>query len=230
MSLIEDEFPDRRLIWPGAILGSIAHAIFVCRYPDLSHEQSWDGSNYNVQDSAGSRGTISFAGEKFVAVFFLEGSSRNPFHSESHYDLNDFLRGLPDDLQSLAQNEALQYILQEYNGSTIPIITSAFWGDGKNYRVAAAEPWAEVFDHGAALIKNQLLNPNAALANWVTDYELKQSEVALVRALFDRKMATPNQPIEFGEHERHLWTDIALGQDGAEASRESFAEIGIVLP
>src|SRR5207248_1258528 len=136
MTLSADAFPQQRLIWPGAILGSIAHAIFVSHCPDLSCEQSWDGSNYNVQDSAGSRGTIAFSGEKFVGVFFYERSDRNPFHSKSEYELDRFFTGLPHDLRSLAQDEALQYVLQESNGAAIPIITSAFWADGKSDRLA----------------------------------------------------------------------------------------------
>ena len=139
MSTGANSFPEQRLIWPGAILGSIAHAIFVCRYPDLAHEQSWDGANYNVQDSAGSRGTIAFSESSFVAVFFYEGSNRNPFRSKSSYTLERFFAGLPEDLKAVANEEALQYVLQEFGGSTVPIITSAFWGDGKGDQVAASD-------------------------------------------------------------------------------------------
>lgn len=230
MSISADVFPEQRLIWPGAMLGSIAHAIFVCRFPDFSNEQSWDGTNYNVQDSAGSRGTIAFAGDKFVGVFFYKSSKRNPFHSGSRYDLNRFFAGLPQDLRPLAHDEALQYLLQEFNGTTISVITSAFWGDGIIERATAAEPWADVFDHGAVLIQNQLLDGDFALTKWAADYELKPSEIALVKALFDRKMANPNKSIQLNESERLLWEEITSGQEGIEASRESFAEIGILLP
>jgi hypothetical protein len=35
-------------IWNGCILASIAHAIMVAQYPELSYEHSWDGENYNI--------------------------------------------------------------------------------------------------------------------------------------------------------------------------------------
>jgi hypothetical protein len=230
MSIRADGFPEQRLIWPGAILGSIAHAIFVCRYPMLSNEQSWDEANYSVQDSAGSRGTIAFAGTKFVGVFFSEESDRNPFHSESHYDLNRFLTGLPRDLQPLAYDEAIQYVMQEFNNAARPVITSAFWGDGIGERIAAAESWAQVFDHGASLIQNQLLNADLALVKWAADYELGTSEVVLAKSLFKQKMASPNKLISPTDSDRLIWDEITQGQEGIEASRVSFAEIGIIMP
>lgn len=38
------EFPVQQLLWPNAIVASIAHAVLVARFPDLSYEQSWDGN------------------------------------------------------------------------------------------------------------------------------------------------------------------------------------------
>lgn len=35
----------------GCILVSIAHAIFVADAPELAHEISWDGFNYNMNNS-----------------------------------------------------------------------------------------------------------------------------------------------------------------------------------
>jgi hypothetical protein len=225
-----NEFPEQRLLWPGAMVASIAHAVFVCRYPDLSNEQSWDGANYNVQDSAGSRATIAFSNERFVGVFFSERSARNPFHSKSTYNLDHFLKDLPPDLQSLAHDEALQYMLQEFKGDTIPIITAAFWGNGKSDRIAAAESWSGVFENGAFLVQNQLVEVESAIQHWKSDFDLRPEEVELVKLLFDRKKTQSRSVIEMNDVERRLWQEIAKGQDGVEASRESFAELGIVLP
>lgn len=44
----------------------------VVHYPDLSSEHSWDGMNYNVQDSSGGRGTITFDGSYCVGAFRVE--------------------------------------------------------------------------------------------------------------------------------------------------------------
>ncbi|EJR94364.1 hypothetical protein IKG_04872 [Bacillus cereus VD200] len=51
---------DREQLWKGCVLKSIAHAINVAHCPDFSHESSWDGFNYSMQDSQGGQGTITF--------------------------------------------------------------------------------------------------------------------------------------------------------------------------
>jgi hypothetical protein len=229
MAVSTNEFPEKSLLWPGAILGSIAHAIFVCRCPELAHEQSWDGTNYNVQDSAGSRGTIAFSGSKIVGVFFHDGSDRNPLRTKSTYKLDKFFAGLPADLKPLANEEALPYVLQEINGATVPIITSAFWADGRTDRITAAEPWASVLEHGAVLVKNQLLSPDIAITRWAAEYDLKPSQVMLAQALFERKMADPGAPIELNGSERSLLKEMSDDPTGIAASQECFEEIGILI-
>ena len=67
---------DRNQLWEGCILASIAHAIMVAHYPDISHEQSWDGFNYSVQDSSGTRGTITFHPNFLVGAFRNENSEK----------------------------------------------------------------------------------------------------------------------------------------------------------
>jgi hypothetical protein len=46
---------EREQLWEGCILASIAHAIMVAHYPELSYKKSWDDFNYNMQDSPGVR-------------------------------------------------------------------------------------------------------------------------------------------------------------------------------
>ena len=221
-------FPERKQIWPGAVLGSIVHAIIVSRYPNISNEQSWDGANYNVQDSMGSRGTIAFSGDNLVGVFFDERSPRNPFHSKKPYELNWFLKDIPASLHNLAYDEALQYVLQEYRGKIVPVITSAFWDDGEN--LTAVEPWEEVFANGAHLMRIQLLDTGIALKEWKSLYEMSSSEVALARSLFERKIAEPSRSIKLEVSERNILSAGAKGVEGTQESRESFAEIDIILP
>lgn len=91
-------FPDRKRPWPGAVLGTIAHSFWVAAHPDLANEQSWDGSNYYVQDSQGARGPVTFAGDDVVAAFRDENSPRSPFRSERHFDLRTYFEGIPDGL------------------------------------------------------------------------------------------------------------------------------------
>lgn len=223
----ENDFPDAGRLRPGAVLGAIAHAIAVAQYPDISNEQSWDGDNYSVQDSAGSRGTVAFSGDDFVGVFFDDDSPRNPFRPGAAYDLESFFEGMPDELRPLAHEEALQYVLQEFEGEARPVITSAFWSRGGG-RLAAAEPWEQVFDNGARLVRLQLLGPDEGLAGWREQYELTDDQAALARSLFERRMASPGEPLTLTEQERDLLG--ASDDEGLEECRESFAEIGISLP
>ena len=53
----------------GCILSGIAHAIAVAKFPEISYEHSWDGINYNIQNSEGIRGTITFGKKLCVAAF-----------------------------------------------------------------------------------------------------------------------------------------------------------------
>jgi hypothetical protein len=223
------DVPKKTRLWLGAILGSIAHAISVSKYPEISNEQSWDGTNYSVQDSMGSRGTIAFAGETgedIVGVFFDANSSRNPFRSEVvDYSVDRFLMGMPTHLHKLAYEEALQYVLQDYRGVVMPVITAAFWSKGD--RLEASEPWQQVFENGAHLIRIQLMELSQALSEWQEAYDLSSSQVALAQSLFDRKIATPDRPITLDSRERDILLAEATSDEGIDESRASFAEIGI---
>ena len=150
-------FPLKASIWPGALLASIGHAIFVARAPFMTHEQSWDGLNYSVQDSEGSRGTISFDESKinFVAVFYLQTSRRNPLNRDvtNANDSTVYVRDVPDQLKKLT-HEALQYVIPDVAGEAQPVITAAFWSDPSGSQVTASEPWRDVVEHGAVLVEN----------------------------------------------------------------------------
>lgn len=229
MTTVELEYPEQHLLWAGVMLSSISHAIFVARYLELAHEQSWDENNYCVQDSAGSRGTIAFSGKQFVAVFFSARSNRNPFKSDEAYDLQRFFDGLPNELAVLAHDEAVQYMLQDYKGDKLPIITSAFWGDGKQKHIAAAEKWNNVFENGAFLIKNQLLSQDKSFAAWQVEYGLSAEEGTLIKSLFERKIRHFESQIHLTTSERSLLQSIASNKENLDICYESFLEINIIM-
>ncbi len=66
---IVDSGWNRKNIWQGCILASIAHAIFVANNPDFAYEHSWDGDHYSTNDGQGCRGTVTFGQDFFVASF-----------------------------------------------------------------------------------------------------------------------------------------------------------------
>jgi hypothetical protein len=223
-----DVFPERQRLWEGAILGSLVHAIMAARYPELAHEQSWDGTNYNVQDSMGSRGTVSFSGQRVVGAFFDAKSPRNPFQSGGTYDVAKLARQMPAEHRRIAEAEAFQYLLQEYGGKTVPVVTAAFWNEGP--QLTAGESWRHVYENGAHLVRRQLLDLDAALIDWQQAYGMSAPQLGLARQLFELKLLKPNAPLTLGADESKIIQAEAEGPEGLEASRGSFSEIGIILP
>lgn len=220
-------FPRQDRLWPGAILATIAHAVANCRFPMLSHERSWQGDNYSVQDSEGGLGTIAFQGRRFVGVFFLADSPRNPFGTDEDIQLEALFRGMPDALHALAYDEACQYSLVEHQGRVQPAATAAFWGDGMAETIAAAEPWADVLEHGASLVENELLEASAGLAHWKTYNELSDGECELVWRLYQERVAAPAKTLVLTDADRKLLESRAEDEEGLEACMESFGEINV---
>ncbi len=218
------DFPDRPRLWRGALLATIAHAISVAEDPQLSYELSWDGINYSRQDSQGTRGTVTFAPAATVAVFRDDSSDRTPWRSANQYELNWFLRGIPEDLERLARDEALQYVLDEYDGKVSPVITAAFWGYADS--LTAAEPWTDVVRHGAHLLSTELLEPEDAIAEWTDYYDLSDEQSTLLRGLHNCRVK--NDKFTLSESEYKVLT--SRGVNGVEESRDLLAAIGIKLP
>ena len=229
MKPVPGVFPTRDRLWRGAHLGSLIHAIMTARYPELVHEQSWDGINYNIQDSAGSRGTITFGNDVLVAAFFLEDSRRSPFaRTGPRYRAEDWLDAMPPAAAAVARQEAFQYLLQEIDGTTEPIVTSVFWAIGE--ATTAVEAWSQVFDHGARLARVQCLETDEALDEWAASYEMPVQVRELARALFERKIAAPAASIRLELHEWELIVSQAVRTEDAEVSRTALAEVGITAP
>jgi hypothetical protein len=83
-------------------------------------KQSWDGFNYNVQDSSGTRGTITFHSNYFVAAFCNDHSER----LSNYINALDYFRDAPYEVKQLAANETLQYLQDDVNGNDVPLITT----------------------------------------------------------------------------------------------------------
>ncbi len=220
------DLPTLTQLREGCLIASIVHGIMVTRFPEVSHEQTWDGENYNIQDSMGSRGTISFQQDVFCAAFFDAESPRNPEHSGKPPRASEFLLGAPVRLVHLATSETFQYLLQEWKGEPTPIITAAFWGFETNS--AACEPWKAVFKNGARLISRQMLDRDAALAEWKLAYEMSDSEITLARNLVDLRLVATG-PITLTDVQRSQLEEAAETGGGMDESRESLAEIQIVV-
>lgn len=227
MNTDQEAFPHPLQLWRGAILSTIAWAIWVAHHPFFTGELSWDGPNYVLDNSQGTKGTITFAEDRIVGAFFDLHSSRSPFRSMSNdYALAPYFVGMPLDLLTLAYEQTLQYLVEELEGTQKPIITAAFWSD--HGHLTATEPWPEVIKHGAHIVRKETMEMEEAIAAWQEDCELSSIQVDLLRSLFTRKIEAPNDPLILGRQDRDVLTSD--GDEGLEGSRELLAAVGITLP
>lgn len=204
----------------GALLGTLAHAIWVSENPLMAAMQSWDGPNYLLNDMSGTLGTITFAENDIIGAFFDSKSSRNPLASGASYSTDRYLKGMPDDLMLLARNDTMEYMLQEYQGENVPVITAALWSKGDE--LVAIEPWKNVSDNGGHILRIQLMDDAAALVTWCDEYGLSGEQADLLHALYERKTSRSEARVQLTDAEKRL-----LAGAGSEESRVILASIGI---
>ena len=209
-------------LWQGCILASIAHAIMVAHYPDESNEHSWDGLNYSVQDSAGARGTISFSKDYYVAAFRDDNSERlNKKISVNEY--KKYFTGASNEIVELANEEALQYLLEEVNDNIEPLITTAFWGN--ETEAFSNDTFNEIYNNGGFLIERQLLDIEDAFNSWKEYYEMTDQQYNLLKDIYKRKIENHNKILIMSNEE--IGMIGTYDEEGLRESKISFNEIGI---
>ena len=223
---MESNCPEAKYLLPGCQLASIVHAVSLCRFPVLAHEQSWDGTNYNIQDSCGSFGTISFAQAGIVGVFFDCNSKRNPHVLGEYVDPNAYFRGMPEILRSIAESEALQYTLEEYNGQVNPMITAAFWCRYPDTVLQSSESWEDSLSNGVHLVERQLQPADVAMKHWIDDSELSESEATLCWELFQRLTAQGVDRIKLDDSEQEFLRRNSVSNEGLDACCQLLSAIG----
>ncbi|PEC50242.1 hypothetical protein [Bacillus sp. AFS096315] len=210
---------DRNQLWEGCILASIAHAIMVAHYPDISHEQSWDGFNYSVQDSSGTRGTITFHPNFLVGAFRNENSER----ALEYINAIEYIKDAPEKAKEVASEEALLYLLDEIDGKTVPVITTAFWGNLDE--IYSHDTYEDFIKNGGFLIERQIDNMENAINEWEEEYEMSETQIVLLKSIFKRKIENPTKEIVLSEKEIQMIG--SEDEEGLSESRISFEELGI---
>ncbi|MED4531253.1 hypothetical protein [Metabacillus fastidiosus] len=206
-------------LWNGCMLASIAHAIMVAHYPELSYEHSWDGINYSVVDDSGGRGTVTFSDKYCIAAF----RNDNVTCTECSTAI-DFFKGAPREVLRLAESETLEYLLEEgEDGISNPSITTAFWADGDN--VISIDSIVKIIQNGGYLLERQLTEYEAAVKSWQTYYEMTNQQVALVESIYAKKIKNPNSNILLTRRESKMIGTENI--EGLSESKTSFEEIGI---
>ncbi|MCE5172359.1 hypothetical protein LQV63_24080 [Paenibacillus profundus] len=210
---------NREKLWQGCVLASIAHAINVAHYPEFAHEQSWDGFNYSVQDSSGTRGTITFHPSYLAAAFRNDNSER----VSEYNNALEYFKDSPEEVKELAADETLQYLLEDIHGETVPVITTAFWGDGEG--IYSQDEFDEMIDNGGVLLERQAMDIEAAINEWQEDSEMSKVQINLLKSIFQRKIEKPSEPIVLTVEEIKMIE--SKDEEGLAESRTSFKEIGI---
>lgn len=210
-------------LWKGCILTSIAHAMMVAYYPELSHENSWDGMNYNVQDSAGARGTVTFHANYCVGAFRSEHSNR--VRSKNLREAESYFSDAPVEIRRLAKSETLEYLLDDIDNQTRPVITTAFWGIGEN--LYSSDSFETMMENGGFLLSTQTMDLHSAVKELSEDYEMTSKQIEVLWDVFKVKSSKRSNQITLSKEEVFGTDD--LDPEGLLESKISFQEIGIKL-
>ncbi len=137
----------------------------------------------------------------------------------------DYFNGAPKEVNQFAINETLQYLLDEIDGDTVPVITTAFWeGDVGTY---SNDSFEDFIENGGFLIENQAKDIETAINEWKEYYDMSDSQINLLHSIFERKISNPSGEIILMDSEiKMIQSD---DEEGLNESRISFAELGIKL-
>jgi hypothetical protein len=236
--LAREGFPTVKQLRRGILLGCIAHALWLAANQGMfAHNHQWEGDTYVEDIDQGERWAVTFVSEGAVAVFYSSESERNPFPDGSPpYDQARYFQGMPDRLQT-AKERALAWMINLDWGMGGPnaAITAAMWADGE--RFTANEPWEVVFHHSLCACHHQLLPLEVALVEWKDYFDLDAEGVAVLRSLYQRRLAATEAVISVEPWERAFFTQAceastpaALRDDpGLSAARDALASVGVAL-
>jgi len=221
-------FPAIQDLWRGALLNTIAHAIWIAADPLLAYEVGWNGKNYLRQDSMGTSSAIHFADSStVVGTFFASGSIYNPFSNPDYvYDIELFFRGIPRELRVIANVETLSFMQQEHKGVVQPIITAAFWGSDRN--LTAAMPWDKIWENGAHILEIELMPLESVFETLEADLEITAEQLDLIKALFRKRGMELDSTIILDDGEYRAL--ISHGNAGIAETERLLSAINIRLP
>lgn len=213
------KFMDTFELYEKCIIASISHAIMVGKYPLLAAEQSWDDINYNFQDMVNGKGTISFKNDRLVCVIQIN-KSLNEYELDSSMKLLDIA---PKEIQDLATNEALLYMLEEVNGEYVSIISIAFWGEKNKFYSKQLEK--EIIEISSGLLIPYVLSKEEAWKYWKDYYEMSEEQLELAKLLFKKRILSKDIVI-LEEEIKHMLEKWFINIDEC---LEAFAELKITF-
>lgn len=209
-----------KTLYEGCYLAGISCAVMSAKFPELSFEHCWDGINYSVQDGFGSRGTVTFQDNFCVCAFRSDNSERlSKFYPYTHYFEN-----CPSRILRLAEEEVLQYLLDENNGVILPVITACFWSNGN--KLESNDSWDDIFSNGGDILIPQLSSFEIGLEHWKNYYEMDLEELNLVVRIFKERVANPNRDIRLVDDVEIL---ARYGLEGLSEAKQLLESMRIYL-
>lgn len=211
-------------LWNGCMLVSIAHSIMSADCPELAHENSWDGINYNIQDSQGTCGTITFSKNYCVGAFRNYSSDR--LKDKNNIKLaKEYFRDAPNEVIYLARNEALLYLLDDIRGHDMPLITTAFWEEEGTFFTIDTND--DFYKNGAFLLELQLMDIYNAREAIIEEYEMSENQVKLMNKLVELKINKKIAKVELTKDD--ILQIESPDYEGILTSKMLFEQIGIIL-
>ncbi len=203
----------------GCLIASIGHAIMTNVYPDLSYEQSWDGINYSIISSSGSRCTITFESDYCVGAIRNEKSLLNVDRDA----FKKYIRNFPDDVIRKAKEETLQYLLIENDGMLAPCVTSVFWAN--DCTLFFEKEYINNIKTDFVILDKIVLSKNMAINEWKNYYDMNSNAINLLENLYDLKMSSFDSKIVLSEEQIKLIPGNIINSECIE----SFKELNIYI-
>ena len=187
---------DPKQLYEGCVQAAITHAVAVGIYPELNYEHSWDGINYCMNNSQGCRAAITFHNDYIIAVF------QDIHKVDRNIDALSFFDGASEEIIQIAKSEALQYVLEDIEGITKPVISSAFCGTWEQLK--SIQSLDEIIESGGYIIDSQLLPYHVAMDEWRDYYNLDTHQITLISKLFNKKINSHKERLILEDDEIQL--------------------------
>jgi hypothetical protein len=189
-------------------------------YPEEAYTQSWDGINYNFHQGS-SRGTITFdlSQEILVGAIREEQSSRINWYPK--YRASSLFDNAPKGAQLLAEQETLHYLLDEIDGITAPVATTAFWNNGN--QIILYDTFNDFIVNGGGFISDINIPLDRVCEYWNKYYEITIDEFKVINQLYNLKKSG---------NMRINRSDLNVKNDNPQGYEEfitSLAELGFVV-
>jgi hypothetical protein len=231
-------YPRKAVVWRGAILGGLAHAVMAAENSFYADSRYWAGQDYVATNQQGLYGTVSIEGSLMIATFFDRESDRSPYLAGKNHDIDRLFQGCPVCHRCLLETRA--NLAPDLLGDGTRCATAAFWDDEEDDEecVTAVDPWEVVLNEGARLIRIELIEDiEEALSEWQVDMDMKQEQVVFTRSLFARKIAQPTGMIDLTRAEVTFLrstsgkpSDKKTDEERMTVCRHRLAALGILMP